>query len=96
MSLMDVKMVENRLVGRREVIAKLSYTAPLKRDEVKQILANHFGIEPKKVVIRKIKYLTGTKFVETLAHIYDSDEKIKVYEPLYILVRNKLAERPKK
>ncbi|MCS7110350.1 MAG: hypothetical protein NZ956_02630 [Candidatus Caldarchaeum sp.] len=96
MSLMDVRMVENRLVGRREVFAKLSYTTPLKRDDVKQILAGHFKVDPKKVVVREMKYLTGTRIVETFAHIYDSDEKIKAYEPFYILVRNKLAERPKK
>lgn len=96
MSLVDVKMIQNNLVGRREIVARIAYKTPLKRDEVKEILAGHFKVEPKTIIIRKINYVTGTRTMVVSANIYNSIEKIKTFEKPYILVRNNLAERPKK
>ncbi|GBC72461.1 hypothetical protein HRbin03_00290 [archaeon HR03] len=96
MSLVDSKLVENKLVGRREVIAKISFTKPITRDEAKQLIAAHLSIDPARVVVRKLVYHTGSRLVDVYANVYDKVEGIKVFEPLYILIRNKLAERPKK
>lgn len=96
MSLTDVKMVENKLVGRREVSGRIVYVKPVKREEVKQILADHFKTNVNNVVIRKMTYLTGTRVIDVKAHVYDSADRVKSFEPLYILIRNNLAEKPKK
>ncbi|MEM0349469.1 MAG: hypothetical protein QXE96_07620 [Candidatus Caldarchaeum sp.] len=96
MSLVDSKLVENKLVGRREITAKISYTNPITRDEAKQLIAAHLNIDPSRVVIRKLLYRTGSRIVDVYANVYNKAEEIKVFEPLHILIRNKLAERPKK
>lgn len=96
MSLTDLKMVENKLVGRREVFAKIVYDKPVKREDVKQLIAAHFKAGTSNVVIRSMRYVTGTRTIDVKAHVYDDSDKLKAYEPLFILVRNKLAERPKK
>ncbi|MEM4281106.1 MAG: hypothetical protein QW470_03060 [Candidatus Caldarchaeum sp.] len=96
MSIISAKMTENRLIGRREVLAHISYQKPLTRDEMKQVLAEHFKVNPSNVVIKKADYVTGTKTVNIHAHIYGSVEDIKKYEPNHILIRNKIVEKVKK
>lgn len=96
MSLVDVRLFENKLVGRREIKAKIEYKTPLTREQTKELLANHFKVDGSLIVVRSVNFLTGTRVAEVEAHVYDSQEKLKTFEPLYILVRNKLAERPKK
>ncbi|MEM0441192.1 MAG: hypothetical protein QXF45_00885 [Candidatus Caldarchaeum sp.] len=96
MSLTDIRMIENKLVGRKEVSGKIAYDKPVKRDEVRQLLAEHFKTDVNNIVIRKMSYLTGTRLIDVKAHIYDSLDSIKAFEPLHILIRNNLAEKPKK
>ncbi|MEM1949596.1 MAG: hypothetical protein QXY50_03905, partial [Candidatus Caldarchaeum sp.] len=96
MSIDKLSMVENRLVGRRDVQAIISYTKPLTRDEVKKLIADRFRTDPAKVVVRKAEFITGTHTVKVHAHIYEAAEQILKFEPKHILIRNKLAEKEKK
>ncbi|MEM2237053.1 MAG: hypothetical protein QXR26_00245 [Candidatus Caldarchaeum sp.] len=96
MSVISAKMTENKLIGRRVVLAHVSYQKPLTRDEMKHVLAEYFKVDPSNVVIRKADFITGTKTVNIHAHIYGSVEDIKKYEPTHILIRNKIVEKVKK
>ncbi len=96
MSVMSVNMVDNKLVGRREVEVAITYKNPLTRDELKKVIGEHFKTDPSNIVIKKAVYSTGTKIIKVHAHIYDSPEKAKKIEPKHILIRNKLVEKEKK
>ncbi|MEM0383773.1 MAG: hypothetical protein QXS57_03930 [Candidatus Caldarchaeum sp.] len=96
MSIDKLSMVENKLVGRREVQASISYTKPLTREEIKKLIADHFRTDPAKVVVKKAAFSTGTHSVKVHAHLYEAVEQALKLEPEHILIRNKLAEKEKK
>jgi small subunit ribosomal protein S24e len=96
MSIVSSNLKDDKLIGRRDVEAIIAYSKNLTRDDLKQIIAKHFGVDPLNVIIRKATYLTGTRIIKLHAHVYDSAEAAKKKEPRYILIRNKLVEKEKK
>jgi len=96
MSIIDIKMQDNKLIGRREVEVLLEYGKPLTRDELKQLLATYLKTNPEQVVVKKAVYLTGSRKLTAHVHVYGSVDDAKKLEPKHILIRNKLLEREKK
>jgi len=96
MSIVSVNLKEDKLVGRRDVEAVIKYTRGLTRDELKQVLAKHFNVDPLNIVVKKATYLTGTRIIKLHAHVYNSVDAAKKAEPKHILIRNKLVEKEKK
>ncbi len=96
MSIMSVNIVDNKLIGRLEVDATITYKNPLTREELKKTIGEYLKTDTSNVVIKKSVYLTGTRKVKVHAHVYDSIEKAKKFEPKHILIRNKLIEKEKK
>jgi ribosomal protein S24E len=89
---------ENKLLGRKEITLKLSFTGPTpKREEIKNEICARLGLPTDVVMPRKIKQRFGIKQIEVLAHVYKDAETLKKTEPRYLLVRHRLAEKkPKK
>ncbi|MCS6769146.1 MAG: hypothetical protein NZ570_01750, partial [Candidatus Caldarchaeum sp.] len=81
MSVASVNMVENRLVGRREVEAAITFSKPLAREDLKKILAEHFKTETANVVVKKAVFLTGSNVVRVHAHVYRAVEDALKNEP---------------
>jgi small subunit ribosomal protein S24e len=96
MSIVSSNLKDDKLIGRRDVEAIIAYSKNLTRDDLKQIIAKHFSVDPLNVIIRKAAYLTGTRLIKLHAHVYYSVEAAKKNEPKYILIRNKLVEKEKK
>jgi len=96
MSIVSSNLKDNKIIGRRDVEAIIAYSKSLSRDDLKQIIAKHFSVDPLNVVVRKANYLTGTRLIKLHAHVYDSVEAAKKNEPKYILIRNRLMEKEKK
>ncbi|MEM1946114.1 MAG: hypothetical protein QW614_04140 [Candidatus Caldarchaeum sp.] len=96
MSIASAKMIENKLIGRREVKALVSFQKTLTRDEIRQLLAEHYKTNPSNVIIKKAVFVAGARTINVHAHIYASAEDVKKYEPEHILIRNKIIERVKK
>jgi small subunit ribosomal protein S24e len=96
MSIVSSNLKDDKLIGRRDVEAIIAYSKNLTRDDLKQIIAKHFSVDPLNVIIRKATYLTGARLIKLHAHVYDSAEAAKKNEPKYILIRNKLVEKEKK
>ncbi len=78
---------------RKEVYFEIDHSdvgSTPKRTDVRKMLAEHFGVEVEKVIVRKIETMTGTMVARGEAHIYDSVEMAMFVEPDYILKRNQV------
>ncbi|RLI08623.1 30S ribosomal protein S24e [Candidatus Bathyarchaeota archaeon] len=93
MELKHVTYRYNPLLERKEVYFEIDHSdtgSTPKREDVRELLAEHFGVEAERVVVRRIETLTGSLSARGEAHIYDSVETAFLVEPDYILKRNKL------
>ena len=92
MELRHVTYRYNPLLERKEVYFEVDHSdkgSTPTRLEVRQMLAEHFGVEVDRVIVRKVETMTGTMIAQGEAHIYDSVEMAHFVEPDYILKRNK-------
>ena len=91
---MELKVVSyryNPLLERKEVYFEVDHSdirSTPRRADVRKALAEHFGVEIERVIVRKIETMTGTMIARGEAHIYDSEEMARFVEPDYILKRN--------
>jgi len=97
MNIEAISKKENKLLDRIEVGAEISYDAAMpNRKEIKEGVCTKLGFNPENSVIRKIDTQFGVRKAKVSVHIYSSKEKMMKTEPLYILVREGLAEKKKK
>ncbi|HDI01150.1 MAG TPA: 30S ribosomal protein S24e [Candidatus Bathyarchaeota archaeon] len=92
MELKHITYRYNPLLERKEVYFEIDHSdkgSTPTRLEVRQMLAEHFGVELDRVIVRKIEALTGTMVARGEAHIYDTAEMARFVEPEHILRRNK-------
>lgn len=88
---------ENKLLGRTEIEALVTYeNVTPKRKEMKELVCTTLGFNPENAVLRKVETQFGVKKAKVLVHAYPSKDKMMKTEPLYILVREGLAEKKKK
>ena len=94
MELKSITYRYNPLLERREVYAEVDHSAEGStptRASVRQLLAEHFGVELDRVVVRKIETITGAMVARVEAHIYDTPEAARFIEPEHVLRRNQLT-----
>lgn len=94
---------ENKLLGRREVVALIVHEgAPTPtRQQVKEAVASQLGVSPELVLVKNIETEFGRGVSRAEVHVYDSEAQAKIIEPLYIIARNlpdgkKLLEEARK
>jgi ribosomal protein S24E len=88
---------DNKLFGRKEVSAKVSFTGPTpKRADIKKEVAGKLTANPDNCVLRDVEGEFGMKRVKVLLHAYDTPELLKKSEPRYILVREGMAQKAEK
>ncbi len=91
---MELKLVTyryNPLLERKEVYFEVDHSdkgSTPTRLEVRKALAEHFGVELDRVIVRKLETMTGTMVARGEAHIYDTAEMARFVEPEHILKRN--------
>lgn len=94
---MEIKIesqTENKLLGRKEIIALLSFTGPTpKRNEMKTAICTKIGVDPDLAVLREVESSFGVKQLRVRAHIYQNAEMLKRTEPQHILVRHGIVEK---
>jgi small subunit ribosomal protein S24e len=97
---MNVNIVstnENKLLDRKEVRAEITFDGPTpKRADLKQAIGGKIGANPEMMVLRKVESTFGKKSVDVTAHVYASKELIMKNEPLYVQVREGLAQKKAK
>jgi len=86
---------ENKLLGRKEVTAKLTVEkATLSRADAKSKLAKALKVEEDLIIIKKIKSVFGSLNVVIEANIYDSKESLKKNARPHLIKRNSPAAAP--
>jgi len=84
-----VKNFENKLLGRKEIIAKLEVeNATISRVEVKLKLAKTLKVDEKLIIIKEIKTHFGSKFVNVFANIYDNEKVLNETSRDHLVKRN--------
>lgn len=97
---MDVEITskkENKLLARTEIGAVINYSGAMpNRKEIKEAVCTKLGLNPDNSAIRKINTQFAAKRANALVYAYPSKEHMIKIEPLYILIREGLAEKKKK
>lgn len=97
---MDVEITstkENKLLDRKEIDAVVYYKgATPNRKDLKQSVCGKIGANPDLVVLREVKSEYGVQRVGISAHVYQNAESMKKIEPVHILVRESMVEKPAK
>lgn len=94
---MDGKIInskENRILGRREIAADVSFeksTPP--RKEIKDFLCGKIGANPESAVISNISSKFGSRSAVVILHVYADKKAALATEPRHILVRDGMAEK---
>lgn len=81
----------NLLTKRREVALKMTVSkgeATPSRAKAKQHIANILSVDEKLVVIKSIYHPFGSREVTVTANIYDTPEKIQLFERKYLIERD--------
>lgn len=79
----------NKLLNRRELEFIISFDSSTpRRHEVVEFLANQYGIPSERIVVCKIINVFGSLKAKVHAHIYDSAEYVKRFEPMHILKKH--------
>ncbi|MCS7128746.1 MAG: hypothetical protein N3E36_06350 [Sulfolobales archaeon] len=83
----------NPLIKRREVVVRVFHSGKgtPSRGLVRQALANAYGVSTSCIYVRRIISERGMNSTIIEAHIYESLEKAKVFEPEYIIKRNEVS-----
>lgn len=98
---MDVKVEsqkENKLLGRKEIVAVMTFAGPTpKRADIKNGICSKLGLSLDAVSLRQVTTRFGAKQLKAQLHAYKDVDTMKRFESRHILARDGLAERkPKK
>ncbi len=79
----------NKIVGRIEVFCEVIHmgAGTPSRKDVRQALSKLYGKPENLIVIKYIKGEFGTNKSKVRANIYDSEDRLKLFEPEYLLKR---------
>ena len=80
---------ENKVIGRIEVFCVITHVekGTPSRKEVREALARLYGRDERLVVIKYVKSEYGIGRSRVRANIYDSEERLKAFEPEHLLKR---------
>jgi ribosomal protein S24E len=89
---------ENKLLGRKEIEAKITFDAATpNRIQIKELVCGKLGANTDFTVLRNTKNEFGMKRITVTLHIYKDAESMKKMEPGYIITRDvPRAQRVKK
>ncbi len=83
----------NPLFHRKEYVFKITFSAATpSRQEIRDKVIQTLGSKPERTVVAEIKQTTGKREIDVFVNVYDDEEHLKQYEPLYILKRNGLVK----
>ncbi|MEM1741438.1 MAG: 30S ribosomal protein S24e [Desulfurococcaceae archaeon] len=80
----------NPLIKRREIVLKISHigkTTP-SRGAIRVNIAKHYNVDVNRVIVKKIETEYGISVSKVYIHIYDDLDRLKKFEPEYIVKRN--------
>lgn len=87
---------KNPLLNRRELDLLISYESSTpKRDEVRKMLSEKYGVEVERIIIEKMESIFGTRKAKAHIHIYDTVNDVKKYERRHVLKRHGLVAEAK-
>ncbi len=83
---------ENSLIGRKEIQAVITHLGDVTptREAVRAKIAAQINADLDRVVVQSINGHFGEPKSQLTVHCYDNSEAVFVYEPKYILKRNKI------
>lgn len=83
----------NPLIKRIELKIKISHIGKgtPSRGLVRKAIADAYNVDINRVYVRKIESVFGWGVTNIEAHIYDSLERAKLFEPKHIITRNERA-----
>lgn len=89
----DAEIIEekyNQLIGRMEIKLKIVHfnEGTPSRGIIKRLLAEYYGKDINLVYIRKVCSECGIPGTYVEAHVYDSIERARKFEPEYIIKRD--------
>jgi|SRR3989339_1491063 len=89
---------DNKLLGRREIEAKVSYNGPTpKRQEVLEAVSKKVGMNPDFAVLRQIVNEYGIQRIAVVVHAYQNKERLEKVEPAHLRSRGMTGDAaPKK
>jgi small subunit ribosomal protein S24e len=98
---MEITIIEdnyNPLIGRKEVNATITHVGEVTptRETVRSKIAAQLNTDVDHVVIQKILGHFGEPQSQILVHCYDEAKDVHVFEPNFLLKRNKLIEEKAK
>ena len=83
----------NKLLNRRELDLIISYESSTpRRDEVRKLIAEKYGVEVERVIVEKLESMFGALKAKAHIHIYETVEDAKRIERRHILRRHGLLE----
>jgi ribosomal protein S24E len=97
---MEITITEekyNPLIARKEVTALITHLGEVTptRETVRSKIAAQLNLDLERVVIQKIDGHFGTPQSLLTVHCYDKTEDVLVYEPKFLLKRNKILTEDK-
>lgn len=89
-----IKDYENKLLGRREIIAKLEVSKEtLSRQDAKAQIVKALKVDENLIIVKNIKTQYGSKYVEIIANIYENEKLLRLNSRAHLIKRNmKVAE----
>lgn len=88
-----IKNVENKLLGRKEIIAKLpNKTGTPSRADIRKTLAKKLKVEENLVIVNFAQSAFGNSDVNVRAKIYDSKESLEKNARPHMVKRNALVK----
>ncbi|MDO8553851.1 MAG: hypothetical protein Q7S22_03535 [Candidatus Micrarchaeota archaeon] len=92
-----VSQVENKLLGRKELTAKIGFSGPTpNRKDIRSTIGGKIGANPELMVLGEVRNEFGTTNLTVTAHIYDNVELMKKNELYHLMVRDGLAPKKEK
>ena len=97
---MEITITEekyNPLIARKEVKALITHLGEITptREAIRSKIAAQLNLDLERVVIQKIDGHFGEPKSQLTVHCYDNAEDVFVYEPKFLLKRNKILTEEK-
>ncbi len=87
MELKIVSNIENKTLGRREIVFQVAEGAVAKRFEVQAELCKALNLKPEGTVVVEMGRRFGERQLSCTAHSYESKGLMERFEPRYLLDR---------
>jgi ribosomal protein S24E len=94
---MDIQITKDEhkpLLGRREILGKISYEAATpKRADIRKAVADKLKVKEELVLVNRIHTEYGSQSAKIIVHVYDDEKSLKGSEYEYTLRKHGLVEK---